>query len=121
MDHCLKDLSHEQGDPHDQEVSAHDAGGVNGTRSPRHAAVWMCCPTGIQEVTSLKSRLTFPPKRLKKKKKHEEEGDATGKRPTADTASLQQQQQRFKLLSPRQWREGGKKYERFPENTISDK
>ena len=38
MDHCLEDLSHDQGDPHDQEVSAHDAGGVNGTGPPSHDA-----------------------------------------------------------------------------------
>jgi len=38
VDHCLKDLSHDQGDPHYQEVSAHDPGGVNGTGSPSHDA-----------------------------------------------------------------------------------
>lgn len=36
MNHGLEDLRYEQGDPHDQEVSAHDAGGVNGTRSSSH-------------------------------------------------------------------------------------
>lgn len=84
-----------------------------------------CCRLDVLSHRNTGSNFTevevnFPPKKIEKKK-HEEEGDATGKRPTADTASLQQQQQRFKLLSPRQWREGGKKYERFPENTISDK
>lgn len=44
VDHCLKDLSNDQGDPHYQEVSAHDPGGVNGTRSSSHDAGLMCCP-----------------------------------------------------------------------------
>ena len=36
MDHGLEDLSHEQRDAHDQEVSADDPRGVNGTGSPSH-------------------------------------------------------------------------------------
>lgn len=50
VDHCLEDLSHDQGDPHDQEVSADDAGSVNGTGSPRHDA-------GPLLMASLKSRI----------------------------------------------------------------
>lgn len=38
MDHGLEDLSHDQGDSHYQEMSADEAGGVNGTGSPSHAA-----------------------------------------------------------------------------------
>lgn len=38
MNHCLEDLSYEQGDPHDQQMSAHDPGGVNGTGSSSHDA-----------------------------------------------------------------------------------
>lgn len=34
----MEDLSHDQGDPHDQEMSADDAGGINGTGSPSHDA-----------------------------------------------------------------------------------
>lgn len=41
MYHCLEDLSHDQGDPHDQEVGTHDPGGVNGTGPPSHDAGWV--------------------------------------------------------------------------------
>lgn len=34
----MEDLSHDQGDSHYQEMSADEAGGVNGTGSPSHAA-----------------------------------------------------------------------------------
>lgn len=44
----MEDLSHDQGDPHNQEVSADDAGGVKGAGSPRHGA-------GPLLKTSLKS------------------------------------------------------------------
>lgn len=40
----MEDLSHDQGDPHDQEVSAHDAGGVNATGPASHDARWMRRP-----------------------------------------------------------------------------
>lgn len=57
--HCLEDLSHDQGDPHNQEVSADDAGNVNGTGSPRHGA-------GPLAMASLKSRIKVsPPKKEK--------------------------------------------------------
>ena len=61
MDHCLEDLSHDQGDPDYQEVSTHDTGGVNGTGSPSHdAGSRMGCPLGVdtKKKTSLKSMVT---------------------------------------------------------------
>lgn len=56
----MEDLSHDQGDPHDQEVSADDAGSVNGTGSPRHDA-------GPLVMASLKSRIKVSPPPKKRK------------------------------------------------------
>lgn len=61
MYNCLEDLSHDQGDPHNQEVSTDDAGGVNGTGSPRHDA-------GPLVKTSLKSTFKLSPHQKKKAK-----------------------------------------------------
>lgn len=36
LDHCLEDLSHQKGDSQNEQMSAHDPGCVNGTRSSSH-------------------------------------------------------------------------------------
>lgn len=75
MDHCLEDLSHNQGDPHYEEVSAHDPGGVNGTGSPSHDAGFNVLSSLTSRKTSLKSELKFTKKNKTIKTTKDSEGE----------------------------------------------
>lgn len=64
MYHRLEDLSHKQGDSHYEEVSAHDAGGVDGAGSPGHAAGGCAVPSPLEQKQVRPNRRQVSPETL---------------------------------------------------------